>query len=62
MDKKQIRDLRCALALSQNEFAELIGTSKATVSAWENGHQRPSVLHEYRLEQQLSKIRKTKQV
>ena len=46
MDKKQFSDqvkaIRAALKLSQEELAHAIGVSFATVNRWENGKTAPS--------------------
>ena len=38
----EIRFLRKNLALKINEFAQLLGMDRVTVSRWENGHESPS--------------------
>ena len=38
-----LRDARRSAGLSQAELAERVGTSQATVSAYENGTKQPSV-------------------
>lgn len=39
---KAIKELREAMVLSQEEFAEKLGVSFATVNRWENGHHEPT--------------------
>jgi putative transcriptional regulator len=39
---KTIKKLREAMVLSQQEFAETLGVSFATVNRWENGHHDPT--------------------
>ncbi len=39
---KTIKKLREAMVLSQEEFAEKLGVSFATVNRWENGHHDPT--------------------
>ncbi len=38
----EIRFLRKNLAVKINEFAQLLGMDRVTVSRWENGHEKPS--------------------
>jgi DNA-binding transcriptional regulator YiaG len=38
----EIRFLRKNLALKINEFAQMLGMDRVTVSRWENGHETPS--------------------
>jgi transcriptional regulator with XRE-family HTH domain len=38
-----LRDARVAAGLSQSELADRVGTSQATISAYENGSKQPSV-------------------
>ena len=38
-----LRDARLAAGLSQRELADRVGTSQATISAYENGTKQPSV-------------------
>jgi len=44
MDGAEIRSLRKALSLTQEEFAHRIGVTFATVNRWENGKSKPSRL------------------
>lgn len=39
----QIRELREALGLTQQEFADRIGAAKQSVSSWETGLSEPSI-------------------
>jgi DNA-binding transcriptional regulator YiaG len=39
---KAIKELRERMMLSQEEFAEKLGVSFATVNRWENGHHEPT--------------------
>lgn len=48
MDDTDIRILRNRLALTQEEFAELLSTSQATISQWERGNHQPSASLEQR--------------
>jgi putative zinc finger/helix-turn-helix YgiT family protein len=38
----EIKFLRKNLSLKINEFAQLLGVDRVTVSRWENGHEKPS--------------------
>jgi transcriptional regulator with XRE-family HTH domain len=38
IDGKKIRDARLSLALSTDEFAELLGVTGRTIRNWEGGH------------------------
>lgn len=40
---KKIKEIREKLIISQEELAELLGVSFATVNRWENGHCDPSI-------------------
>jgi transcriptional regulator with XRE-family HTH domain len=46
---EEIRRLRSRLALTQTQLAALLGVSCVTVSRWETGHRRPSLLARQRL-------------
>ena len=48
---QEIRRLREALGLTQEEFAREVGVSFTTVSRWENGHGKPSRLAQRQLEE-----------
>ncbi|MBD3886739.1 helix-turn-helix transcriptional regulator [Phormidium tenue FACHB-886] len=41
---KLIRELRQLTALSQAQFAALLGVAYSTINRWENGHVQPSLL------------------
>ncbi len=47
--KDKIKELRIANNLSQTEFAEKIGVSRSSVSAWERGERSPDSKAIYRL-------------
>lgn len=40
---ERIKNLRCAIKLSQTELAEKLSVSKQTVSNWENNNIQPSI-------------------
>ncbi|PKY92816.1 helix-turn-helix transcriptional regulator [Facklamia hominis] len=42
-----IHDLRCQLAMTQEEFAEQIGVSRQIVSNWERGCNHPTYKNWY---------------
>ncbi|MDR3555186.1 MAG: type II toxin-antitoxin system MqsA family antitoxin [Syntrophobacteraceae bacterium] len=42
LDGAEIRFLRKNLHLKINEFAQLLGVDRVTVSRWENAHEKPS--------------------
>lgn len=42
MTGTEIKALRQKLGITQQELAEKIGTAKARISTWENGHYTPS--------------------
>lgn len=44
-----IKQIREYLNISQNDFAEMLGTSFATINRWENGRAKPSKMAEKRL-------------
>jgi len=41
-DKEEIKTLRGKLNLTQINFAQLLGVSKKTIEAWENGKNTPT--------------------
>lgn len=47
---EELRKVRGALRLSQEEFAQLIGVSTATLQSWEIGRRRPGKLARKMLE------------
>ena len=51
MDAAEIKALREALGLSQEQLARDLGVSFTTISRWEQGHTKPSPLAIERLEQ-----------
>ena len=42
--RESIRDLRHNLRMTQEELAQTLGITVATVNRWENGHAKPSKL------------------
>jgi putative transcriptional regulator len=52
-----IRQLREALGLTQEEFARELGVSFSTVSRWETGRGRPSHLAIHRIEEARERLR-----
>ncbi len=50
---KTIKKLREAMVMSQEEFAEKLGVSFATVNRWENGHHDPT----YKARREILKLR-----
>ena len=44
MQGTELRQLRIALGLTQEELGEMIGTGDVTISRWENAHHAPSPL------------------
>jgi len=42
MSKKQIKSLRDALNLTQDEFARIVGVCRSLVNHWETGRRKPS--------------------
>lgn len=45
MTPEEIQDIRKNLAVSQEKFAQLLGTTVVTVNRWENGKASPSRLY-----------------
>lgn len=45
MTPEEIQNLRHMLCVSQEKFAQLIGTTVVTINRWENGKTRPSRLY-----------------
>jgi transcriptional regulator with XRE-family HTH domain len=50
MNPGQIRHLRKTLALTQQQFAELLGVSFVTLNRWENGQSKPSAMGQAKLQ------------
>lgn len=48
---EQVKAVRTALNLSQEELAHALGVSFATVNRWENGKTKPSKLAQRQFEQ-----------
>ena len=47
-----VKKLRKALMLDQQEFADLMAVHRETVSKWERGVQKPKAVHLRRMERQ----------
>ena len=45
MTPEEIKAIRAAYGVSQEEFARLLGTTTPTVNRWERGHVKPSRLY-----------------
>jgi len=45
MNAEEIQDIRKKLFVSQEKFAQLLGTTVVTVNRWENGKTKPSRLY-----------------
>lgn len=45
MTPEEIQEIRRNLAVSQERFARLLGTTVVTVNRWENGKTKPSRLY-----------------
>jgi DNA-binding transcriptional regulator YiaG len=48
---QDIKNLRGCLGLTQEEFAQLVGVTGATINRWENNHNGPTRLARVRLEE-----------
>ena len=55
---EQVKAVRTALNLSQEELAHALGVSFATVNRWENGKTKPSKLAQRQFEQFCEEHRK----
>ena len=42
--RRNIRELRISLGMTQEEFAHAVAVTFSTVNRWENGHAKPSKL------------------
>ena len=51
MAPNKIKEIRLSLALTQEQFAHVVGVSFPTVNKWENGKSRPSQLATRRLKE-----------
>lgn len=45
MTPEEIQEIRRALCVSQEKFAQLLGTTVVSVNRWENGKAKPSRLY-----------------
>ncbi len=45
MTPEEIKEIRGVLCVSQEKFAQLLGTTVVTVNRWENGKTKPSRLY-----------------
>ncbi len=45
MNKEEIIEIRKKMCVSQERFAQLLGTTFVTVNRWENGKVKPSRLY-----------------
>ena len=45
MTTEEIQEIRRKLCVSQEKFAQLLGTTVVTVNRWENGKAKPSRLY-----------------
>ena len=45
MTPEEIAEIRASLCVSQEKFAQLLGTTVVTVNRWENGKVKPSRLY-----------------
>ena len=45
MKPEEIRDIRQGMGVSQEKFAQLLGTTVVSVNRWENGRAKPSRLY-----------------
>ena len=57
---KMIRELRAALALTQEQFAAKIGVTYSTINRWENDKGKPSPLAMLRIKQLQKKLKQNK--
>ncbi len=55
MDSKRVRNLRKALKLTQEEFAQVLGVARESVARWEANMAKPRGLSIKRLEALASK-------
>ena len=44
MTPEEVKEIRRSLGVTQEKFAQLLGTTVATVNRWENGRNTPSRL------------------
>jgi DNA-binding transcriptional regulator YiaG len=58
MKSHQVRKLRQALKLTQEEFAAKIGTTRGSVARWENGTHEPRGLYLKALQELEKKVKK----
>ena len=55
MDSEGIKKIRNSLKLNQEDFALLLGVHKITVSRWERGDKKPSILAKRQLQRLVRK-------
>ena len=58
MTASQIRQLRRGYGMTQEMFAHLLGTTQASLSAWETGKREPSRVWRGQLQQAADKLRR----
>lgn len=60
MERRELICLREALGLTQKEFAEKIGVTRATLNRWENRHHKPMKVFEKVLKRLQKSVEKKK--
>ena len=52
---EDIKNLRQSMGMTQEQFAEHLGTTLETVSRWENGHTKPLRIYRLKLAKLIEK-------
>jgi len=58
INQEDIKDLRQSMGMTQEQFAEHLGTTLETVSRWENGHTKPLRIYRLKLQELMKKQHK----
>jgi len=55
INQEDIKNLRQSMGMTQEQFAEHLGTTLETVSRWENGHTKPLRIYRLKLAKLIEK-------
>jgi len=55
INQEDSKDLRQSMGMTQEQFAEHLGTTLETVSRWENGHTKPLRIYRLKLAELIEK-------
>ena len=60
INAEDIKSLRQSMGMTQEQFADYLGTTLETVSRWENGHTKPLRIYRLKLVELIEKQKKVK--